>query len=54
MKPKNELGVGPVSEPVSFNTESGRVAEPDPDPGSGWKPEPFHTCCPFSPQLIRG
>lgn len=23
VKPKNELGVGPLSEPVSFNTESG-------------------------------
>lgn len=25
VKPKNELGVGPPSEPVSFNTESGTV-----------------------------
>lgn len=25
VKPKNELGEGPPSEPVSFNTESGNV-----------------------------
>lgn len=27
VKPKNELGEGPLSDPVSFNTESGRVTQ---------------------------
>ncbi|CAF91823.1 unnamed protein product, partial [Tetraodon nigroviridis] len=45
VKPKNELGVGPVSEPVSFNTESAdpRVSENVSGKDAIWTQFPFTT-----------
>ncbi|XP_035485851.1 target of Nesh-SH3-like isoform X2 [Scophthalmus maximus] len=45
VKPKNELGVGPLSEPVSFNTESAdpRVSENVSGKDAIWTQFPFKT-----------